>query len=377
MGVERLKEYLSIVVDMEQSIYLQKTLHTNIAQEIERLKTPKRIEDPVKPTLLTRPVCPKNPPRGKRHSVFGIIAGCIGLFFVVGLGSTIVLTICANIFNVPPSEFSWMACSALLVSIIWAVYCVMSNRSETKKYWAKKNEDDTEYLENMQEYLRQSQLEMEQYQEMVEEIQRLRQQDKIERQLKTIFLKKQKEEIEYGLAISEKHLQTIYEKGIIFPKYRNLVMVCSLYEYICAGRCTELEGHEGAYNILEIEIRLDRIIVQLDEVIKKLEQIMLNQYTLYSAVQEANRRLSQICGSIGSMSAKLDDFYNNSIQLGEQMTELNAQNAELNAHIVKLQKASELAVYHAERTQKELAYMNRMDYLSGRNDDVFFNHPPV
>lgn len=377
MGVEGLKEYLSIVVDMEQSIYLQKTLRANIEQEIEKLKIPKRIEDPAKPTLLIRPVCPENPPRGKRRSIFGIIAGCIGLFFVVGLGSTIVLTICANIFNVPPSEFSWMACSALLVPIIWAVYCVMSNKSETKKYWAKKNADDKEYRKTMQEYLEQSQLEMEQYQDAVKEIQRLRQQDERERQLKTIFLEKQKEELESGLAISEKRLQTIYEKGIIFPKYRNLVMVCSLYEYICAGRCTELEGHEGAYNILEIEIRLDRIIVQLDEVIKKLEQIRLNQYTLYSAVQEANRRLSQICGSIGGMSARLDDFYNNSIQLSEQVAGLNTQNAELSAHIIELQKTSELTAYHAERTQKELAYMNRMDYLSGRNDDVFFNHPPV
>lgn len=377
MGMEELKEYLGIVVDMEQSVYLQKSLRSNIEQEIERLKVPKKINDPVEPIPLTRPVCPANPPHGKRHSVFGIIAGCIGLFFVVGLGSTIVLTYCAYFVNVPPSEFSWMACSALLAPIIWLFYCVTSNERETKNYWEKRNANDKKYRENMQEYLEQSQLEMEQYQEAVKEIQQLRQQDKIERQLKTIFLEKQKEEIENCLAISEKYRQTIYEKGIIFPKYRNLVMVCSLYEYICAGRCTELEGAEGAYNILEIEIRLDRIILQLDEVINKLEKIKNSQYALYSAVQETNRRLSQICGSISGMSARLDDFYNNSIQLSGQMAGLNAQNAELNAHIIELQKTSELAAYHTERTQKELAYMNRMDYLSGRNDDVFFNHPPV
>ena len=66
-------------------------------------------------------------------------------------------------------------------------------------------------------------------------------------------------------------------------------MVCSLYEYIRAGRCTELEGHEGAYNILETEIRLDRIILQLDKVVAQLEQIKHTQFMLYSAVQESNQ----------------------------------------------------------------------------------------
>ena len=42
-----------------------------------------------------------------------------------------------------------------------------------------------------------------------------------------------------------------------------MVMVCSLYEYVCSGRCDTLAGHEGAYNIWEMEIRLDKIVTQL------------------------------------------------------------------------------------------------------------------
>ena len=144
--------------------------------------------------------------------------------------------------------------------------------------------------------------------------------------------------------------------------------MCSLYEYICAGRCTELEGHEGAYNILETEIRLDRIILQLDKVIAQLEQIKHTQFMLYSAVQESNRRLCRIMGSISDMSVSLDGIYSSTSQL-------NANAAQFNARISELQETSALTAYYAERTQKELAYMNRMDYLSGRNDDVFWNHP--
>mgnify|MGYP001864484039 FL=1 len=83
---------------------------------------------------------------------------------------------------------------------------------------------------------------------------------------------------------------TIYDKNIIFPKYRRLPLVCSLYEYFCSGRCSTLEGHEGAYNILEMEIRLDRIITQMDMVITRLESIRDGQYVLYSAIQDSNRK---------------------------------------------------------------------------------------
>ena len=194
-------------------------------------------------------------------------------------------------------------------------------------------------------------------------------------------MESQRDEVKKKLDISEERLQTIYQKNFIFPKYRNLVMVCSLYEYICAGRCTELEGHEGAYNILETEIRLDRIISQLDKVIAQLEQIKQNQFMLYSAVQECNQRLGLIMGSIRQMVVDLNDFCScsiqNSIQLNSQVAELNSQNTQLNAHIAELKKTSALTAYHVERTQKELAYMNRMDYLSGRNDSVFWNQPPI
>lgn len=90
-------------------------------------------------------------------------------------------------------------------------------------------------------------------------------------------------------ATSRETLRKIYDRGIIFPKYRNLIMMCSIYEYFCSGRCTTLEGHEGAYNILEMEIRLDRIITQLDKVITQLGAIQQSQYMLYSAIQESNR----------------------------------------------------------------------------------------
>ena len=147
-------------------------------------------------------------------------------------------------------------------------------------------------------------------------------------------------------------------------------MICSLYEYICAGRFTELEGPNGAYNCLETEIRMDRIVTQLNQIIDRLDVIRQNQFMLFSAIQSSNQMLGEILNSNGRIEAQLGCFYNNSAQLNSQVIELNTR-------IATLQKTSALTAYQTERAQKELSYINRMDYLSGRNDSVFWNQPPI
>lgn len=189
-------------------------------------------------------------------------------------------------------------------------------------------------------------------------------------------------------ATSKKTLKQIYDKNIIFPKYRTMVMVCSLYEYVCAGRCDTLEGHEGAYNLLETEIRLDKIVTRLDSVIEMLGRIQQNQYMVYSAIQDANRQSAKILESTYRMVDQLQAFQVSNqqmlggIQADMQRGILAAEQqsvamTQMTHQLSALQATSALTAYQAERTQKELHYMNRMNYLSGKNDDVFFNLPPM
>ncbi len=172
--------------------------------------------------------------------------------------------------------------------------------------------------------------------------------------------------------LEQQHRQTqdvlskMYDHNIIFPKYRNLVMVCSLYEYICAGRCHALSGCDGAYNILEMEIRLDRMITQLDYVVERLDSICQNQYMLYSVIQESNSRMRSILEATGCMARQMESIADQ----GER------QSMALSQQMEKLQKSSAITAYQTERMQKELAYLNRMNYLAGRNDGTFFNLPP-
>lgn len=100
-------------------------------------------------------------------------------------------------------------------------------------------------------------------------------------------------------------LQSLYSCGVVYEKYRNPVALASFYDYLAAGRCTTLTGADGAYNIYENEIRLDRIVTKLDVVIKQLEQIKDNQYALYSEMSKMNANLEALNSTARTMNESM------------------------------------------------------------------------
>ncbi len=123
-------------------------------------------------------------------------------------------------------------------------------------------------------------------------------------------------------------LNKLYSLNIIFPKYQGLVPICSFYEYFCSGRCNTLEGHEGAYNIYESELRQNLIIDKLDIVIDKLEQIESAQYMLYDAVRSTNNNINRIAREMSSMSSKLQSISHNT-QIIEYNTTQTRRNTDI------------------------------------------------
>lgn len=86
----------------------------------------------------------------------------------------------------------------------------------------------------------------------------------------------------------------LYAYNIIFGKYRNVVALSSFYEYLMSGRCSSLEGSDGAYNTYEREIRANRVIAQLNTIISSLENIKQNQYMMYQALYGINTSLNNL-----------------------------------------------------------------------------------
>ena len=93
-------------------------------------------------------------------------------------------------------------------------------------------------------------------------------------------------------------LEKLYSLDIIYPKYRNLSALTSIYEYLESGRCTKLTGTNGAYNLYEDEMRKDRIISQLNTIIDNLEQIKQNQFMLYQQMNKILEETQQISASL-------------------------------------------------------------------------------
>ena len=86
----------------------------------------------------------------------------------------------------------------------------------------------------------------------------------------------------------------LYGVNIIFEKYRNTVALCTLCEYLQAGRCNTLEGVNGAYNLYESEIRSNQIIDNLESIATSVDQINKNQYMIYRKMKDIKTSLNTL-----------------------------------------------------------------------------------
>lgn len=98
-------------------------------------------------------------------------------------------------------------------------------------------------------------------------------------------------------------LNKLYSLNIIFPKYRNFVAISQIYEYMLSGRCVELEGPHGAYNLFEDELRHNIIIYQLDQIINKLDELNRIMNSVCNAIYDTNRLLSDINTTLGKIES--------------------------------------------------------------------------
>ena len=115
-------------------------------------------------------------------------------------------------------------------------------------------------------------------------------------------------------------LNRYYDLNIIYPKYRNFALMSSMLDYFKAGICTELTGHEGAYRILEDDIRFRRIEYKMDIIIKKLDEIKEMQGCLYSQIAEANRNVYRLENNINTSVKKI---LNNQSYQNEQLSSIS------------------------------------------------------
>ena len=106
-------------------------------------------------------------------------------------------------------------------------------------------------------------------------------------------------------------LDQYYDLGYIHKSYRGLVPVCTIYQYLDSGRCFTLEGHEGAYNLYESELRMNIILGKLDDVISRLDDISSSQQLLVDEIRKSNDKIDRLCNQAEEIqnSAAVTQYY--------------------------------------------------------------------
>jgi len=143
-------------------------------------------------------------------------------------------------------------------------------------------------------------------------------------------------ELEKQLSVAGGMLKLAYSADVIFPKYRTIEAVTTMYEYLETGRCSTLQGPNGAYNLYESEVRSNAIISKLDIVSGKLDAIsrqlsaiQSNQYTLFKAVEGIGMRLDSMSATLGSILEETKATRSATQDLSSKAIELVRNSAEI------------------------------------------------
>lgn len=236
--------YLENIVNLEKSVYTQTQTVTELDEYVSSLAIPGDFDEPRRPSEYD-PNWFEGTWTGLKWGA--LLGGVVGLF-------------CGSILN----GILIGACICfLIVLILHASEASSENSARDEQYEAEKNAYD--------------------YAVALDEI-RINEEE-VQREKLSVTLQMMEDKLD----ATKELLDQYYARNIIFPKYRNLIAMCSIYEYFISGRCEQLAGHEGAYNIYETEVRLERIYTELEKVVNKLDEIKNNQYVLYDAIQEGNR----------------------------------------------------------------------------------------
>lgn len=93
-------------------------------------------------------------------------------------------------------------------------------------------------------------------------------------------------------------LATIYAQNVLHPNYQNWVAAATIYEYLDVGRCYELKGPTGAYNLYEQELIAKKILDSLSAINHSISyygsNISSSQHYIRGQLSECNRNVERM-----------------------------------------------------------------------------------
>ncbi len=276
MGKEELIRYFEDAIALETEIVTQK----NLVSQFEAMSENK------KPVLVERKVQVERPAPDALESEENHVIGSIVIWTILCLVAAIFLRD---------------------LGVFWIVVCLtimtVGDAIPLAIYLPEKKEWEEKYSEQMKKY-------NEDYEMCLEENKTRKEEFIYNQKCWEDSCTKMRETLEKPLKETKENLERVYAKNIIYPKYRNLPALTSIYEYYVTGRCEELSGPYGAYNLYEDEVRKDKIISQLNTVIANLEQIKLNQYKLYEQVCQIQSNTNRMVRELNAIKGYVIELTN-------------------------------------------------------------------
>lgn len=286
MSYEKIKEYLSMALDMEKNIYIQEKVISNLDHEINSLGYGKNYSKPKKtqadvafskyifvPALCLCFIGYIIQMVGEIESSNGFFDGIFAFFRAINW------------------NLLWWAIGGAILGLVIA----------SIKYAVEQSEYNAIYNQKLRDYER----------AITEDSDRVKKEKA-----------KKQDLISQRCSLFDKYeescdnLDKFYSYNLIEEKYRNLVAIATIYQYFEEKRTFSLgfdpkTGDQGAYNIYNTERRQDIISDKLDVIADKLDTVIENQMMIANTLHDANRRIESLSSSINSGMRKIEGAINN------------------------------------------------------------------
>lgn len=274
MTLEELKQYTKRAKDLEVAIYSLRQL----IESYDKIANEQLPQEPVK-RQVKKPEKPIKPTPHRSLDKDGVLGLSVIILFTLGIASFLILI------------KGWFLLIGFVCLVIYFASKLISEHMDTlqsdKELQISYEALTAKYPAALAEYEHELEMCEAEYSAAIESYHH-------ELLQHTLITSKTKQECVTALESLIHALNAHYDSNIIFPKYRDLVAITTIDEYLSSGRCEALEGATGAYNLYEMELRQNIIIGQLSTIVSNLEQIRNNQYTLYQELHASNLKLAEI-----------------------------------------------------------------------------------
>lgn len=157
----------------------------------------------------------------------------------------------------------------------------------------------------------------------------------------------EKRQVKANIEKLENTLNELYSMRIngvlcLHPNYQGLIPVSIIYGYFDTGRCTQLQGHEGAYNLYEDEKIKGMIISKLEYVSNQLNNLNSTMSYVADALEDCNSRLMSL-EDAGNDMAK---------QIGSLNKNVNSLNGNVSSRMASIDANTANAAYYSEVSAK-------------------------